>query len=64
MDNIDALLRPIRDKHKLPALAGAIVSGEQRGGAIALGAVGVRKAGDRRPLNQTISSTLAPTPRR
>ncbi len=36
------LLEPIRRKHKVPALAGAIVTSK---GLIALGAVGVRKAG-------------------
>jgi CubicO group peptidase (beta-lactamase class C family) len=36
------LLEPIRQKHKLPALAGAIVTSQ---GAQAVGAVGVRKAG-------------------
>jgi CubicO group peptidase (beta-lactamase class C family) len=39
---INDLLEPIRQKHKLPALAGAIVTGK---GLEALGAVGVRKAG-------------------
>jgi len=39
---IDELLEPIRQKHELPALAGAVVAGQ---GLKAIGAVGVRKAG-------------------
>ncbi len=39
---IQMLLQPIRDKHELPALAGAIVTTE---GIVARAAVGVRKAG-------------------
>lgn len=39
---VNDLLEPIRQKHQLPALAGAIVTGR---GLEALGAVGVRKAG-------------------
>ncbi|MEW4569068.1 serine hydrolase domain-containing protein [Tautonia sp. JC769] len=38
-----ALLEPIRERHGLPALAGAIVTAE---GPIAVGAVGLRRAGD------------------
>jgi len=40
---ITDLLMPIRQKHKLPALAGAIVTSK---GLISNGAVGVRKAGE------------------
>ncbi len=40
--SLDALLEPIRAKHNLPALAGAIVKGDQ---VVAIGAVGTRKAG-------------------
>jgi CubicO group peptidase (beta-lactamase class C family) len=43
---VNALLAPLRDKHKLPALAAAVVSSR---GLIAAGAVGVRKHGDDRP---------------
>src|SRR5262245_36895912 len=39
---INELLEPIRAAHKLPALAGAIVTSK---GLVAAGAVGVRKAG-------------------
>jgi len=39
---IPGLLEPVRQKHNLPALAGAIVTGK---GLVAIGAVGVRKAG-------------------
>jgi CubicO group peptidase (beta-lactamase class C family) len=39
---VDDLLEPIRQRHKVPALAGAIVTGK---GLEAIGAVGVRKAG-------------------
>ena len=41
-DAIAKLLEPIREKHKLPALAGAIVTSS---GIVAKSAVGVRKAG-------------------
>src|SRR5262249_37440455 len=41
-DSLDSLLRPIRQKYDLPALAGAVVTSE---GLIAAGAVGVRKYG-------------------
>jgi CubicO group peptidase (beta-lactamase class C family) len=40
--SLDAILEPIRAKHGLPALAGAIVRG---GEVVAIGAVGVRRAG-------------------
>src|SRR5262245_25594305 len=40
---INALLAPVRDKHKLPALAAAVVSSK---GLVAVGAVGLRKRGD------------------
>jgi CubicO group peptidase (beta-lactamase class C family) len=40
--SVNDLLEPIRQKHQLPALAGAIVTGK---GLEAIGAVGVRKAG-------------------
>jgi len=39
---IDGLLEPIRQKYNVPALAGAIVTGQ---GLAAIGAAGVRKAG-------------------
>lgn len=42
-DDVARLLLPIRDKYRIPALAGAVVGLE---GVIAKGAVGVRKAGD------------------
>jgi CubicO group peptidase (beta-lactamase class C family) len=41
---INELLEPIRHKHKLPALAGAIVTSR---GLVAVGAVGVRKRGSK-----------------
>ena len=41
-DDVGELLEPIRAKHKIPAMAGAIVRGEE---LIALGAVGVRRHG-------------------
>jgi CubicO group peptidase (beta-lactamase class C family) len=41
-DKVDDLLQPIRQKHNLPALGGAVVTGQ---GLEAIGAVGVRKAG-------------------
>ena len=44
---IDALLEPIRAAHKLPALAGAIVTSN---GLVTAGAVGVRKAGVETPV--------------
>lgn len=40
---VTAALQPILEKHRLPALAGAIVTGS---GQVDLGVVGVRKAGD------------------
>lgn len=40
-------LEPIRQKHQMPALAGAIVTSE---GLVAIGAVGVRKAGTEVPV--------------
>jgi CubicO group peptidase (beta-lactamase class C family) len=40
---VNALLAPVREKHKVPALAAAVVSGK---GLVAVGAVGVRKRGD------------------
>ncbi|HYE02801.1 MAG TPA: serine hydrolase domain-containing protein [Phycisphaerales bacterium] len=43
------LLEPIRAKHKLPALAGAIVTGRE---LAALGAVGVRRAGGSEPVTR------------
>jgi CubicO group peptidase (beta-lactamase class C family) len=39
---LDHVLEPIRARHKVPALAGAIVTGE---GLVAIGAAGVRAAG-------------------
>jgi CubicO group peptidase (beta-lactamase class C family) len=44
---INAVLARIRDKHKVPALAGAVVEGNQ---VVALGAVGVRKLGSLEPV--------------
>src|SRR3954452_2316694 len=46
-DHLDSLLRPIRQKYDLPALAGAVVTSE---GLIAAGAVGVRKYGTDIPV--------------
>ncbi len=40
---INALLTPLREKYKLPALAATVVRGK---GLVAVGAVGVRKRGD------------------
>ncbi|HWG43154.1 MAG TPA: serine hydrolase domain-containing protein [Gemmataceae bacterium] len=40
---INAILTPLREKYKLPALAAAVVRGK---GLMAVGAVGVRKCGD------------------
>jgi CubicO group peptidase (beta-lactamase class C family) len=39
---VNALLAPVREKHKVPALAAAVVSSK---GLVAVGAVGVRKLG-------------------
>jgi CubicO group peptidase (beta-lactamase class C family) len=44
---LDELLEPIRKKHNLPALAGAVVTTK---GAVAVGAVGVRKRGVEVPV--------------
>jgi CubicO group peptidase (beta-lactamase class C family) len=44
---INRLLEPIRQKHNLPALAGAIVTSK---GLVEIGAVGVRKAGTNVPV--------------
>ena len=41
-DSLDALLEPIRAKHKLPGLVAAIVEGDD---VIAIGATGIRKLG-------------------
>jgi CubicO group peptidase (beta-lactamase class C family) len=46
-DPLAELLGPIREKHSLPGLAAAIVS---RGEVVALGATGVRRAGDEAAL--------------
>lgn len=48
--DLDSLLEPIRKKHDLPALAGALVTTK---GATALGAVGVRKYGDPTPVTHS-----------
>ncbi len=48
IENIDALLEPVRRKHGLPALAAAAVTGDH---IVAAGAVGTRKAG----AEQTVS---------
>jgi CubicO group peptidase (beta-lactamase class C family) len=45
--DLASVLRPIREAHKLPALAGAIVTTD---GLTAIGAVGVRKAGTDTPV--------------
>jgi CubicO group peptidase (beta-lactamase class C family) len=45
---INELLEPIRKKHKLPALAGAIVNTK---GLVAIGVVGIRKRGSEVPVN-------------
>ncbi len=42
-ENLEALLEPIRAKHGLPALAGAILRGDR---IVAIGATGVRRQGD------------------
>jgi CubicO group peptidase (beta-lactamase class C family) len=44
---INALLGPVREKHNLPALAAAVVTSK---GVVAVGAVGVRKRGDKTPV--------------
>jgi CubicO group peptidase (beta-lactamase class C family) len=46
-EHIHDLLDPIRQKHQVPALAGAIVTSQ---GLVAAGAVGVRKAGTEVPV--------------
>jgi hypothetical protein len=43
----NTILESIRQKHKLPALAGVIVTSK---GVAAIGAVGVRKAGTKVPV--------------
>jgi CubicO group peptidase (beta-lactamase class C family) len=45
--SLDALLEPIRAKHKLPGLAAAIVEGDE---VIAIGATGLRKVGAPEPI--------------
>lgn len=45
--SLDGLLEPIREANKLPALAAAVVKGTE---TIAIGAVGVRKAGSSEPV--------------
>lgn len=45
--DLNATLEPVRAQHDLPALAGAIVTSD---GLVAIGAVGVRKYGDRAPV--------------
>jgi CubicO group peptidase (beta-lactamase class C family) len=47
VENLNALLKPIRQKYDLPALAGAIVTSK---GLSAVGAVGVRKYGTNTPV--------------
>ncbi len=47
LESLDPLLQPIRAKHDLPALAGAIVRGDR---IVAIGAVGVRKQGSPNPV--------------
>jgi CubicO group peptidase (beta-lactamase class C family) len=44
---INELLAPVREKHQVPALAAAVVSSK---GLVAVGAVGVRKLGDKTPV--------------
>src|SRR5947209_7467119 len=44
---IDELLETVRQRHGLPALGGAIVTSK---GLVAIGAVGVRKAGTKVPV--------------
>jgi CubicO group peptidase (beta-lactamase class C family) len=46
---LEAVLSPIRNRHGLPALGGAVFT---RDGATALGAVGIRKAGDPTPVTR------------
>jgi CubicO group peptidase (beta-lactamase class C family) len=45
--DLAALLEPLRAEHKLPALAAAVLEGDQ---LVGLGAVGKRKAGDDTPV--------------
>jgi CubicO group peptidase (beta-lactamase class C family) len=45
--SLDALLEPIRAKHKLPGLVAAIVEGDE---VIAIGATGLRKVGAPEPI--------------
>lgn len=47
--DVAPLLAPIRERHELPALAGAIVTTD---GLIALGAVGLRSAADAEPVGE------------
>ena len=45
--SLDALLEPIRAKHNLPGLVGAVIEGDE---VIAVGAAGVRKLGAPQPI--------------
>ncbi len=45
--DVSGLLKPIQERHKIPGMVAAIVEGDQ---VIALGAVGVRKAGSPEPV--------------
>ncbi|MFO0839361.1 MAG: serine hydrolase domain-containing protein [Phycisphaerae bacterium] len=46
--SLDELLTPIREQYKTPALAAAVTRG---GGMLAIGAVGVRRAGENEPVS-------------
>jgi len=48
-DGLEEVLEPIRKKHALPALGGAIVTGER---LTAIGAVGVRRLGNERTVTR------------
>src|SRR5271169_4259816 len=47
-DDLTSILEPLRKKYDLPALAGAIVTSR---GLVSIGAVGVRKYGDKTPVS-------------
>ncbi|GMU24691.1 MAG: hypothetical protein AMXMBFR13_47640 [Phycisphaerae bacterium] len=46
-EDLSAWLEPIRARHRLPALAGAVMEGDR---LVAIGAVGVRKVGSSEPV--------------
>src|SRR5215210_395320 len=47
VESLDALLEPIREKHKLPGIVAAILESDN---VIAIGAAGVRKLGSPEPI--------------